>query len=218
MYVRTVLSGIGLLVALVFLAAPLQAQENRLGLVGGVSIANFGGDDSGDSDSSLGLSGGAFLSVGVNESWAIRPGVYYVQKGAEGSEGTSEFEFNLDYIEVPVLLEFRVPTTGAMGVHLFGGPAVALEVNCDIEASDGSVSGSVECDAPELGGFIDTKTVDFGLMLGGGIDFAASESVDIVIEGSYNLGLTSIDDSGADADLKNRAFQFHAGVSFPVGG
>lgn len=218
MYARTVLSGIGLLGALVFLAAPLQAQDTRLGLVGGVSIANLGGDDAGDTDSSLGLSGGAFLSVGVNESWAIRPGVYYVEKGFEVSDGASELELNLDYIEVPLLLEFRVPTTGAMGVHLFGGPAVALEINCEFEGSDETGSGSVECDAPEFMGFFDTKTVDFGLMLGGGIDFAASESVDIVIEGSYNLGLTSIDDSGADADVKNRAFQIHAGLSFPMGG
>lgn len=214
MYARTVLGGIGLLVALVFLAAPLQAQ-NRLGLVGGVTLATWGGDDVDDPDSSLGVDVGAFYSLGLNDTWALRPGVYYVQKGIEESDVDGDAELSVDYIEFPLLLEYRVPTEGAMDVHLFGGPAVALEVGCDVEGSAGGTSATADCDAIGL----DTKSVDFGAMIGGGLQFAAGESFDIVVEANYNLGLVSIiDDTVGDVDVKNRAFQINAGVSFPMGG
>ena len=215
---RTFVAGIGLLLVLAFLGGPLAAQENRVGLVAGVSIASLGGDDSGDPDSSLGLDVGAYLSWEVAESWAIRPGIYYVQKGAEATDAGGTLELNLDYVELPVLLEYRIPTEGALGVHLFGGPAVAFEVSCELELSGSGVSATVDCTDPNLDGGFQTSSVDFGIMLGGGLRFSAGGSVDLVVEGSYNLGLTSIDDSPEDNDIKNRAFQINAGLSIPVGG
>lgn len=213
MRMRDVWGGIGVTVALVLLAAPLEAQENRVGLVGGLTMATWGGDDVDDPDGSLGYDVGAYLSWQVGDTWAFRPGVYYVQKGIEDSDASGEAELNLDYIEFPLLLEYRIPTEGALGVSLMGGPAAAFNLGCDLEGTSGGVSVTADCD--DLG--IDVKSIDLGAMIGMGLRFAAGESVGIVVEANYNYGLLSIDDSGGDADIKNRAFQVNAGVSFPVG-
>lgn len=217
MRVRTFVVGTCLLVAAGFLAAPVGAQENRLGLVGGLAVAQWGGDDVSGADSRLGFDVGAFFSWALREKWAIRPGLYYVEKGVGGEQGPSEFDVRVDYVELPLLLEFRVPTTTAVGVHLFAGPAVAFEVGCEVEERQGDISGTEDCDGPDFLDLPDSRAMDVGAMLGGGFRFAAGDRIDVVVEASYNLGLRSIDDTDAGADIKNRVFQANAGVTFLVG-
>ena len=62
------------------------------------------------------------------------------------------------------------------------------------------------------------KSIDLGAMVGAGLEIGLTESVFLVLDGLYNLGLTKMGDSGLDDDVKNRAFSFLAGLSFPLGG
>lgn len=202
--------GIGILLALVFLATPVAAQEHRLGFVGGVTVATWGGDDADDFDSTQGFDLGAYLSWAVGETWAIRPGVYYVQKGNELSNADGDFELDLAYVEIPVLLEYRIPMPGALNVHLLAGPALAFKVGCDLELSG---RGIRECD--DVG--LDVKGVDLGSTIGLGLQLGAGEGFHLVVETNYTYGFVSVDDTGGDADVTNRALQVNAGVSFPVG-
>ncbi len=50
-----------------------------------------------------------------------------------------------------------------------------------------------------------------------GLDIGLTGNVSLVLDGFYNLGLTKIDDSGVNDDVKNRAFSILAGLSFAVG-
>lgn len=214
MSARAVLGGTGLLVAFVFLAAPLQAQENRWGLAAGVSRATWGGDDAGDPDTHVGFDFGAFVSRGLSDAWALRPGIYFVEKGIQDGDPSSDAELTLDYVEFPLLVEYRIPIGGAWGMHLLGGPAVAFEVGCEVDGSSDGEPLTLDCRAIGLA----TKDMDLGAMIGGGLHLDAGERLEIVLDVNYNLGLTSIDDSDAEGDVKNRAFQVNAGVSLPLGG
>jgi opacity protein-like surface antigen len=138
-------------------------------------------------------------------------GGIYSQKGAEASEGGVTAAIELGYFEIPVLLRYAFPSGGAASFHLLGGPSVRFEVGCSISGSDGSTSASVDCSDAEL----DTKSFDFGLTGGLGLDFQASESLIITVDGLYNLGLSNI---AEDGDAKNRVFMLQAGVGFPLGG
>ena len=54
-------------------------------------------------------------------------------------------------------------------------------------------------------------------MGGAGVDIGVSERVDLVIDLFYTLGLTSVDDSPEESDVKNRAITIRAGVAIPLG-
>jgi serine/threonine-protein kinase len=55
----------------------------------------------------------------------------------------------------------------------------------------------------------DVKIMDFGLIFGAGVEFGK-----ITVDARYNLGLTTIDDSEEEADVKNSVISIMVGYSF----
>ncbi len=201
---------LGALLVALTVAAPASAQT-VLGIRGGVNFASLGGDDADGLDSRTAIHVGATVLFPLSEVLGLQVGGLYSQKGAEASEGGVTAAIELGYFEVPVLLRYAFPSEGAASFHLLAGPAVGFEVGCSISGSSGSGSASIDCSDAEL----DTKSVDFGLTGGLGLDFQASEGLTITVDGLYNLGLANIADGG---DAKNRVFMLQAGVGFPLGG
>lgn len=203
-----------LLGALCALAFPLQAQT-VLGIHLGVNVAELGGDDVGGGDARTGLNIAGSVTFPLGESLALHTGAGYSQKGLTESDQGIDVTLKLDYIEIPVLIRYAFPTEGSLGIHVMGGPAIGIEASCKLEASFESSSASVDCDDPDAE--LETKTFDFGLMGGFGASLGLTDRVDLVVDLIYNLGLTSIEDSGAGADVKNRAFTIRAGAAISVG-
>lgn len=194
------------------LAAPLSAQT-VLGFHAGVNIANFGGDDVENTDSRTGLNIGASVRFSLAENLGLSLGGGYSQMGTELSEQGVTGKIKLDYLEFPVLLRFAFPSSSNLGLHLYGGAVVGIEAKCEIEGSEGSVSVTADCDEADL----DTKSTQFGLMGGAGVDIGISDSMDLFLDVLYNLGLTTVDGSAEEADVKNRAFTIRAGLAIPLG-
>ena len=201
---------LGALLLTLTMAVPASAQT-ILSLRGGVNFASLSGDDVEGLDSRTGIHVGAAVLFPLSETLGLQVGGLYSQKGAEASEGGVTAAIELGYFEVPVLLRYAFPSGGAASFHLLAGPSVGFEVGCTISGSSGSESASIDCSDAEL----DTKSVDFGLTGGLGLDFQASESVIITVDGLYGLGLANI---AQDGDAKNRVFMLQAGVGFPLGG
>jgi len=206
------LSALALVLALL---SPPAAAQNRpaVGVYGGVNFAKFGGDDVGDVDTRTGFQAGAFASIPLGRIVSLVPGVAYSQQGTGvdvggGISGT----FKLDYVEVPLLLKLAAPLQGSPKVRPFAvlGPALGFEVGCKVKAQSGSQSAEVDCDDPALG--LQTKSVEFGLHFGAGIEVSQ-----FFLGLRYQLSLTSLDDSGADADIKNRVLAIVAGYGFKLG-
>lgn len=199
---------------LMTLPTVVAAQAN-VGFRGGLSLASLGGDDVEDLGSKTGLNIGGFVHVPLSDVVGLQFGAGFVQKGFKETELGVKFEFGVDYLELPLLLTLSPPTTGNVGFNFFFGPAVGFKTGCSVSGSEGGVKVSVDCDDPEFE--VDLKSVDFGAMVGAGLDIGVTDNVSVVIEGFYNLGLTKIDDSGVDANVKNRAFAVLAGLSFSLG-
>ncbi len=199
---------------LMTLPTVVAAQVN-VGFRGGLSLASLGGDDAEDLDSTKGLNIGGFVNVPLSDVVGLQFGASFVQKGTEETEAGVKFELGIDYLEIPVLLTLSPRTTGNVGFNFFFGPAVAFKTGCSVSGSEGGVKVSVDCDDPDFEA--DLKSVDFGAMVGAGLDISVTDNVSVVVEGFYNLGLTNIDDSGDDNNVKNRAFSLLAGLSFSVG-
>lgn len=201
-----------MLVALLASTSGLAGQTT-LALRGGASVATLGGSDVENADSRTGLSIGGAVTFGVSPNVGIQLGGAFVQKGATETEQGVDIKFSLDYVEVPLLLRVAVPTAGSISPHFMAGPAVSFEANCEVEGSAQGATVAVDCGASDIA----TKSIDFGAMVGAGLDIGVSGAASITLDVLYDIGLSSIDDSGDSDDVKNRAWSLLAGVAFPIG-
>jgi len=227
-------------VILLFLAAGAQpglAQGQGVGGRIGPTFTTFGGDA--DPDSKTGFIVGGFFIYSFSELVSVYPELSYVRKGASSSGGvgvfindrgelvevTLEHTSNLDYAELQVPITLTIPARW-IGVRVYAGPTVALELNCSAElrfetktfspagtslgVESSTVSGACEDESP-LGGpmFISTKSLDFGLVFGAGLDVGIGKG-SIIGDFRFDLGLTDIRD-GTGGSVKNRAFEILLG-------
>jgi len=195
-----------LVFALMLLMIGAQAAicgEMKIGITGGVNIASLAGDDVEDLDSRTAAYFGGFLEFPVTPLLSFQPELLYTMKGATESVEGTDVTYKLDYIEVPMLLRVNVPMQGNIMPFVVAGPGIGFNTTAKVEA-DGQ-----EEDIEEI------KGMDFGLIFGGGLGFPVSDGrYTISLAVRYELGLTTIDDSDEEADVKNRAVSIGAGLSF----
>lgn len=203
-----------LLVAAMFTPTETSAQT-VIGVKGGIGIANLSlSESSEDLSSRTTFTGGGFATFGLGEMFFLQPEVLYAPKGAKGDLDGTDATIAVDYIEIPVLFGAAFDLGGSsVKPRVFAGPSVAFEIGCDVSGTEGGVSLSFTCSEIEL----ETKSVDFGLVFGAGVAFPLG-SVQLIIDGRYDLGLSNINDTELDDEsVKNNAWQFMAGVGFPIG-
>jgi hypothetical protein len=185
--------------------AAAQRPAPKFGILAGVSLATLGGEDvEGEVASTTTFFGGGFAEIGLSRNLAFRPELLFSRKGAE--DDTDVLEIKIDYIEIPLLLQLRVPPTSdsrwALSPHFYIGPAIALKVNC--EAS----SGGIDADCDEI--FDETKSIDFSGLAGAGLSFGQLQ-----IGIRYVYGFTKpFEADGESIDAKNRVFSAYLGWSF----
>lgn len=198
------------------LAAPLaaqQPQETLIGPFGGINFAKFGGGDVSGVDTRTGFHAGLFASFPIGRYVSLVPGAAFSQEGTSvdaggGVTGT----FKLDYLEVPVQLKLSAPLQGRGNLRpwIMAGPSVGFRLKCRIRAESGTQSAEADCNDPTVGA--DIKSVQYSLVFAGGMDIGR-----VILGLRYQLGLSSIDDSGAEADVKNRVLALFAGYGFRLG-
>lgn len=189
---------VSLLAIVMLFALPVSAQQMvglaDKGIKVGVNMATFGGDDVDDVDSRTGLVAGAYAKFKFTPLLSIQPELLFSMKGAEYGDNTAK----LNYIEIPVLIQASFPSPNFVP-NFYVGPALGIKLSETLEY-DGE---EVETDDDAY------KGTDFGLAVGLGAKFTM-----ISVEARYTLGLSSIDDSGFDADIKNQVLSIMAGYSF----
>lgn len=193
-----------------------------LGVGGGIVAATFSGDDADSFEGSgvskgsrVGINVGAWLTIPVASSFAIVPGGFFVQKGAEYSESGTTLTFKADYIEIPVFASVILSGEGSsVGFNIFAGPTFAFETGCDLEGEDSGTSVSISCDTA---GIDERQKFDIGLAGGAGVSFPINDRFSIMISGGYDLGLRNLDTSDAPDDIKNSAFFATVGAGIPIG-
>ncbi|UCC71066.1 MAG: outer membrane beta-barrel protein [Gemmatimonadota bacterium] len=207
-----------LFVALV--ATPSLAQMDlTAGVKAGVDFANLGADTDQligvSPDSKFGFSFGGFFGIQLHEYFMVQADGQYVQKGASFSEAGDEIDANVDYIEFMFPATLTIPTQGNITPRVYAGPAIAFEVGCNISGEEGGASIEIDCET--FG--VETKSVDFGLFFGGGIDVSVGSGA-VMLDVLYNLGLTNVNDTPGeeDFDVTNQNIQIVAGYKFFFGG
>lgn len=211
----------GWCVALFLMATPTYAQSGsttrgptRIGVLGGMNSATFSGETSDDKpDRRTGIVVGGYLVMPLNSNLSLRPELLYSQKGAKASNSDPDFSFEatlkLDYIDVPILLQYERRTSSGITPHVFVGPTFGIKASCKFTATlEGTEapSGSTQCDGFD----IKPKSFDFGGLVGAGIGFPLG-SVRGTIGARLQQGFAEVE---ADSNLKNRVLSFYGSVEF----
>ena len=203
---------------LLLVAVPLAAHgQITLGARGGLNLSSLRGDDVEDLDGKTGFHFGAFAEFGLSDLFSIQPEILLSQKGAEESEQDVTASINLSYAEIPILAKVKIQSSGKVGGHVLAGPAIAFETNCEIEVEGDGASVTADCDADELEGDFDRKTLDLGLLFGGGVSLDVG-SVVVSFETRYNLGILDLNDdpSPGSSAVRNGNLMFTVGVAMPL--
>jgi hypothetical protein len=184
------------------LVAGISATANaqaRIGLKAGASLTNITGADAGDSNSKLGFHGGLVANFAFSDALSVQPEVLFSMKGAQDPDD-SKNKLNLNYIDVPVMLQYN-----ADGLFFEAGPQLG------ILASAKSTNGTDDVDVKEV-----FKTVDFGYAVGLGYKLESGPMIGL----RYNGGIANIPksvdfgSSTIDAKIRNSAFQLYVGYMF----
>lgn len=205
--------------ALVFVNGSAFAQMGmRAGVKAGVDFANLGGDAEQLLEVSLknktGFSAGAFFGFDLHEMFRLQIEGQYVQKGAKATEQGVDVKVKLDYFEFMVPLTVLIPTQSSVTPRFYAGPALGIEASCKFSGEESGTSVDIDCSELEVA----TKSVDFGVFFGGGVDFSAGPGA-LTLDVLYNLGLSDINDvQGVDGSIKNKNIQILAGYAFMIGG
>jgi hypothetical protein len=188
----------------------VNAQEFVMfGAKGGVNFSSFYGDGvpaftdhKGRTSFHLGL----VAEIPVSERFSIQPEVLYSGQGydlATRNNG-NDVEYQLDYINVPLIAKFYV----FEGLALEAGPQVGFLVNSEIDFDPSSVNdgNSINLNEDQF-----NKT-DFSVALGASYKFRGG----LFLNGRYNIGLREVYDDSvvSGADAKHSVVQLGLGFMF----
>lgn len=224
-----------ILVVVASVATTAEAQlPFSYGFKAGFNSSNVVGDDADGFKSRTGIVGGLFVRFNIPGKFSVQTELLYSRKGAKrdsllGATTSYARVLKADYLEIPVLIRYKLAGKGPVSTNVFAGPAFAFA-----KSSETVVEGKLE-GIPVSGAInnYNEKSTDIGLVLGGGIDVAVM-SVGITLDIRYTAGLSSMWDNvdvatipsstteatyadpttGTADDMKNSALTFTVGVTF----
>ncbi len=207
------------------IAAPLMGQTS-LGIRGGLSRATISSEVEGEAtqDARQGVVAGLDIAFPLASAVELRIGGAYSQKGTGvsadlASEGFDDIggsgSIEADYVQLSALARIGTPRDGGTSIGLLLGPWAASLLSCDASLSFnlgelGSVNQSASCDDA-------TKSTDFGIAAGAGVEMAISDGLRLGVDVIYSLGLANVDETSTE-DIKTRHVAVQAGLVIPFGG
>jgi hypothetical protein len=205
---------------LILLSVNTNAQEQqtdmetgvtgKFGIKGGINFSNMYIDEVGDGKMRLGWHIGVFSKFPLTRGVSLQPELLYTTKGTEltytsQAIGAGDYRFNLNYVEVPVLLSFNLGEQ----FHINAGPYLAYLTKADVTdiENNGTVEYLINLNEDSF------KRWDWGLAAGLGFDIN-----NFTMGARYTLGLTKINNNTGISEVapnsKNAAINIFVGVSF----
>lgn len=162
-----------------------NAQQTHFGLKGGVNVSQLNVENNSSYDSKIGLFAGVLAHIHASETWALQPELIYSMEG--GRRKTGDIKTNLNYINVPVLLQYMFHN----GVRLEGGPQLGFLVSARTK------TGSTTVDNNSF------KSTAFSIPLG--IGYLTSDGLGF--DARYVFGLSNIN-KDKNPVVQSNVFQF----------
>ncbi len=188
---------VAMMVATLSVSAQEAGQMFIKPMAGGIFSTLVGDVD--DVKGKIGLVGGAEFGYNINETFGITAGLLYTMQGCKDKD--VDANFNLDYINVPVLANVYV----APGLALKAGPQIGFLTRAKLD----------DVDMKDV-----CNTIDFSIPVG-----VSYEISDFVIDFRYNIGITSVSKNKeikadvieieSDRKTRNSVFMLTVGYKIP---
>jgi hypothetical protein len=175
-----------------------SAHALRVGVHGGVNIANLSYNTPVTTSSRTGIVLGGILETGLSSYFSIQTGADYIQKGWVSGTTTTK----LDYFEVPLLLRLNLPFP-ILTPFAYAGPTLGFMMSGKTQAGTAAA--------------LDIKstlnTTEFGMAFGGGFELGMSPFASLIAQLRYGIGFSDLDKSAATS-TKNKGLLISAGFLF----
>jgi len=191
-----------LIAALALSAVAVNAQAT-FGIKAGANFSNLKttGDESESLDTKVGLNIGGLANIPISEMFRVQPELVFSMEGAKEEEDEVKLKLNLNYINVPVLLQYNssgfIAETGPQIGFLIGAKS---KVEFDDEEEEEDIKENFE-------NINFSWAIGLGYKLPSGFGFNAR----------YNLGLSNIA-KDATGDDKLKASTIQVGIFYMFGG
>lgn len=190
-----------------------EVQYARAGIKGGLNLSNLYVNEADDEKARIGWHAGFYGQLFASPGFAIQPEVNFSTKGTgvtriDNNSARYESNFNLSYIDVPVLLVFKLGRVA----EIHAGPYWAYLLGAEIRNNDRNPDN--EFTTVDRDNFDDW---DYGLA--GGIGFNLGEGAQLGFR--YNYGLNAIAESAGArrlfGDSKNQVAQVFLAFNLNAG-
>ncbi len=195
------------LVILMSVTVFATAQSSTFfGVKGGWLNSGFIGEDASSQDQKSGFNAGFFLNVtAANGIIGFQPEVLFSQKGSTIQAGNIREDYELNYVDIPVLMKLSLPLD-VLRPNVFVGPYASFKVSETYTYTETVTDFSTQSEG-------NTKDFDYGAVFGGGLDIHL-DNIILSVDGRYNLGLQELEKVEEPKDIKNGSFGLNIGVGF----
>jgi hypothetical protein len=195
----------------VMLAAPAPAAANvQFGITGGGNMARLTGSDLQDINGTLknkiGFCAGIFLAFNMGPVFTLQLEGLYTMKGVDSSYVNSGTTYTdklyANYVEIPLLFKFRIPTP-LVSPFVFFGPAVSFKLSEKVTENGQPVTLTQAL----------FKNNDYGAIFGAGINIGHH----FFIDGRYSMGMAKVIatvQGQTPLDIKNGVYSATIGIAF----
>lgn len=171
--------------------AKSSSSPVSFGVKAGLNVASINDDDA---KAKAGLYAGVFANIPVASSFSVQPEVLYNGMGAK-SKDFSDVRLNLDYISIPVMLQYNVLPE----FYLEAGPQFSFAISRKMKGDGGSV------DVDQF-----YKGFDLGVGIGAGYYIAQGFGV----TARFVAGATDIVENNPSDAIRNSVFQVGIAYKF----
>lgn len=202
----------------------VQISSAQIGIRGGINLSKFVGEDVAETEDLMGLNAGLSFSIINIGPISIVPEIYYAEKGTRLKDQLRQFqqpdaeepvnpedlplEFNLAYVEIPILAKIRLPFLSTEVVHPYiaGGPVFGFRLDCSIsftnETADERIQDCVDENFSDMEATF--NEADRGYVFSTGIDFQIPLLGTLTLDGRYYRGLSRLIENRENNDIYNQ--------------
>ena len=224
-FVKLCFKTITLLVLGIFIWQSEPAQAQYFGLKGGIQQTNIVTDlENNAFGTETGFTIGAFVNIPLPKNFGIGIEGLYAQKIvtqqnaelAQQGELDPSTSLDLGYLEIPVMLQYRIPVAGFLSPRIYGGPVIGVIVNESIDLKGNTVGGVLNEATLLTREAFDDREV--GWLAGAGASLSLGSIAYLLLDLRYTGGISTLSDDFSGNPLARQikigAFTAMLGLGF----
>ena len=188
------------------------AHRFTLGLRAGMNFSKqYNQGDGADNKFRAGIKAGLELDLNIVRSLSVNTGVYYAQRGYKSEysdyRGSNKTTDNASYIEIPVLLSYRVKLSDAAQFQLNVGPYFAFGLS-GTKKLETTFAGQNDYETDSFDQYDGMKKHDIGIHAGAAVTFS-----DFYVGVNYERSLMNVSNI-TGANFQNGSIGICVGYNF----